>query len=119
MGIIKDIKKAIIWARSDNLIDKNDLCDWLQEYIDEYAKERIKAALDYQKKTPGASKKTSAKWKKDHPEEYKIQQREYKRKVNGYYEKHSKDILAKADDSLKDNRDAEIIEVGVEDEIKE
>ena len=53
-------------------------------------------------------------WKKDHPEEYKVQQREYKRKVNGYYEKHSKEILSKADDSLKDNRDAEIIEIGID-----
>jgi len=116
MGIIKDIKKVIVEYRENESFDKIDLCNWLQNYIDEYAKERIKAAIDYQKKTPGASNKTSAKWKKDHPEEYKVQQREYKRKVNGYYEKHSKEILSKADDSLKDNRNAEIIEIGVEKE---
>jgi len=119
MGLIKDIRCIIQEYRTNEVFTKDDLCNQLETYVEGYAKERIKAALDYQSKTPGASKKTSAKWKKDHPEEYKIQQREYKRKVNGYYEKHSKEILSKADDSLKDNRDAEIIEIGVEDETKE
>jgi len=116
MGIIKDIKKIITEYRENESFDKIDLCNWLQDYIDKYAKQRVKYATDYQKDNVESTREYSAKWKKDNPEEYKTQQREYKRKVNGYYEKHSKEILSKADDSLKDNRDAEIIEVGIKDE---
>ena len=119
MGLIKDIRSIIQEYRTHEALTKDDLCNQLETYIEQYAKDHIKSALDYQKKTPGASKKTSAKWKKDHPEEYKVQQREYKRKVNGYYEKHSKEILSKADDSLKDKRDAEIIEIGIDVKDKE
>lgn len=116
MGIITDIRKYIQDYR-DNEATKIDMCDCLQKYIDDYAASLKKAVKEYQKKNPQVQLKASAKWKKDHPEEYREQQKEYKRNMRGYYEKHSKEILSKADDSLKDNRDAEVIEVD-EKEIK-
>lgn len=117
MGIITDIRNKIAEYREDELADKTDVCNWLEEYINYYAASLTKSVKEYQKKNPQVQLKSSAKWKKDHPEEYREQQREYKRNMRGYYEKHSKEILSKADDSLKDNRDAEVIEIDEKEKI--
>lgn len=111
MGIITDIRNKIVEYRDNDSFDKIDMCNWLQKYIDDYAASICKTVKNYQNNNKDKHLACSNKWKKDHPEEYREQQREYKRNMRGYYEKHSKEILSKADDSLKDNRDAEVIEV--------
>ncbi len=120
MGIVTDIRNKIEEIREDERFDKIDLCNWLQKYINEYADSLNKKVKKYQnnnkEKVIQTSRKASAKWKKENPEAYREQQREYKRSVRGYYEKHSKEILSKAENSLKDNRNPEIIEVGGLDE---
>ena len=111
MGLIKDIRAMVKQALETETISKEDLCLWLQQYIDAHAKGAIERAIKYQKKNPDKAAKYSKEWNKNHPEEYREDPREYKRNVRGYYEKHSKEILSKADDNLKNNRDPEIIEV--------
>ena len=110
MGIINDIRKIIDVAIKDESMNKENLCFSIGTYIEEYAKKLKEKTKEYQNNNKDKSLACSAKWKKDHPEEYREQQREYKRKIRGYYEKQARKQMSEVEDKLKDNRDAEIVE---------
>lgn len=110
MGIISDIREIVQKAKDNEDIDKKGLCAVLELYIEGYAKKLKEKTKSYQTNNKDKHLACSAKWKKDHPEEYREQQREYKRKIRGYYEKQARKQMSEVEDKLKDNRDAEIIE---------